>query len=44
MTFGSEIKGGKAISVLNIDSPVSTDILKQITQLENVLAAKLIKI
>ena len=44
MTFGSEIKGGKAISVLNIDSPVSTDILKQITQLENVLAAKIIKI
>jgi D-3-phosphoglycerate dehydrogenase len=44
MTFGSEVKGGKAISVLNVDSPVSPEILKQITQLENVLAAKIIRI
>jgi D-3-phosphoglycerate dehydrogenase len=44
MTFGRESPGGKAISVLNVDSPVSEEILKKIEKLENILKVKLINI
>lgn len=44
MTFGRQEQGGKAISVLNVDSPVSSDILDKIRKLENILMAKVIKI
>ncbi len=44
MTFGRQSLGGKAISVLNVDSPVSADILNKIKKLENVLEAKVIRI
>jgi len=44
MTFGREKLGGRAISVLNVDSPVSAEILDKIKKLENILSAKVIKI
>jgi len=44
MTFGREKPGGRAISVLNVDSPVSAEILDKIKKLENILSAKVIKI
>jgi len=44
MTFGRDTPGGKSISVLNIDTPVSADILKQIRKIKNILEARAIKI
>ncbi len=40
MTFGRDVPGGRAISVLNVDSPVSGALLEQIKKLENILTAK----
>lgn len=44
MTFGRQKPAGLAISVLNVDSPVSSEILEKIKKTENVLAVKVIKI
>ncbi|MBL7081020.1 MAG: phosphoglycerate dehydrogenase [Candidatus Omnitrophica bacterium] len=44
MTFGRKIRGGEAISILNVDSPVSPDLMNEIRKIEFVLAAKLIKL
>lgn len=44
MTFGRRTPGGKAISVLNVDSPLSLEILDRIKKIENVLEVKGIKI
>ncbi|MDP1852853.1 MAG: phosphoglycerate dehydrogenase [Candidatus Omnitrophota bacterium] len=44
MTFGREVRGGKAISVLNIDSAPSPDVLNQIKKIENISAVKMIKL
>lgn len=44
MTFGREKPGGRAISVLNVDSRVSADILESIRKLENILAVKVIRL
>lgn len=44
MTFGRKTPGGKAISVLNVDSPVSGEILDKIRKIENVLEVKIVKI
>ena len=44
MTFGRESPGGKAITVLNVDSPVSSELLAKIKKIENILAVKVIKI
>ncbi|MFH0826406.1 MAG: phosphoglycerate dehydrogenase [Candidatus Omnitrophota bacterium] len=44
MTFGREKPGAKAISVLNVDSPVSAEIADKIKKLENILAVKVIKL
>jgi D-3-phosphoglycerate dehydrogenase len=44
MTFGREKPGGKAITVLNVDSPISLDILEKIKKTENILAVKVIKL
>jgi len=40
MHFGREKKGGRAISVVSVDSPVSEDIVKKIRKLPNVLSVK----
>lgn len=44
MTFGREKPGGEAISVLNIDSLLSADLLAQVKKLENISAVKMIKL
>lgn len=44
MTFGRDKPGGKAITVLNVDSPVSAEILTKIKKLENILSARVIKL
>lgn len=44
MTFGREKPGGKAITVLNVDSPISEEILDKIKKTENILAVKVIKL
>lgn len=44
MTFGRDEPGGRSISVLNIDTPVSAQILDKIKKLENILTVKVIKI
>jgi len=44
MTFGRDKPGGKSISVLNVDSAISTDILEKIKKTENVLEVKIIKL
>ena len=44
MTFGRDKPGGKAISVLNVDSPISAEILDKIKKIENILNVKVIKL
>lgn len=44
MTFGREKPGGKAVSVLNVDSVISADVLEQIKKNKNIFDAKLIKL
>lgn len=44
MTFGRDKPGGKAVSALNIDSPVSAKVLDEIRKLENILSVKLVKL
>jgi D-3-phosphoglycerate dehydrogenase len=42
MHFGRELAGGMAISVVNIDSPVTDKVLKEIQKLPNILDVKVI--
>lgn len=44
MHFGREKAGGKAISVVNIDSPITDKILAEIKQLPNILDVKVINL
>lgn len=44
MTFGRDKPGGKSISVLNVDSPVSAQIQEKIKKLENILTVKVIRL
>ncbi|MFH1413307.1 MAG: ACT domain-containing protein, partial [Candidatus Omnitrophota bacterium] len=44
MTFGRDKPGGTSISVLNVDSPVSSEILNKIKKLENILSVTVIKL
>ena len=44
MTFGRDKPGGKAISVLNIDSPMSIETVDKIKKLENILTVKGVRI
>jgi D-3-phosphoglycerate dehydrogenase len=44
MTFGREKPGGKAITILNVDSSVSAEILDKIKKTENILAVKVIRL
>jgi hypothetical protein len=44
MTFGRQEAGGRAISVLNVDSPVSADIIDKIKKIQNILEVKVIKL
>ncbi len=44
MTFGRDKPGGKAVSALNIDSPVSAKLISEIKKLDNILSVKLVKL
>jgi len=44
MTFGRQQPQGMAISVLNVDSPVSSDIIEEMKRLENIISVKTIHI
>ncbi len=44
MTFGREKQAGRAITVLNVDRPISGDVLEGIKKLENILSVKVIKL
>ena len=44
MSFGREEKGGKAVSVLNVDSDVPKNVLDEIRKAENIFSVKLVKL
>jgi D-3-phosphoglycerate dehydrogenase len=44
MSFGRDEKGGKAVSVLNIDSDVPKNVMDEIRKAENIYGAKLVKL
>jgi D-3-phosphoglycerate dehydrogenase len=44
MQFGRETAGGRAMSVVSIDSPPSDAIMAEVRKLPNVLSAKLVRI
>jgi len=44
MTFDRDKRGGKAISVINIDSAVTPEIMAKIKKLKNILAVKSIRV
>jgi D-3-phosphoglycerate dehydrogenase len=44
MSFGREEKGGKAVSVLNVDSDVPKAVLEEIRKAQNIFSVKLVKL
>jgi D-3-phosphoglycerate dehydrogenase len=44
MVFGRKEVGGVAVSILNVDSPISAELLEKIKSLENILAVRLVKL
>ncbi len=44
MVFGRKEEGGVAVSILNIDSPVTPDLIEQIKKIENILAVKAVRL
>jgi D-3-phosphoglycerate dehydrogenase len=44
MVFGRKEVGGVAVSILNVDSPISPELLEKIKSLENILAVRLVKL
>ena len=44
MQFGREMQGGRAMSVVSIDSPASDEVMAKIKKLQNVLSVKQIRI
>ncbi len=44
MVFGRKTPGGEAVSILNIDSPVSPELVEKLKKVENILEVKLIKL
>jgi D-3-phosphoglycerate dehydrogenase len=44
MTFGRDKPAGRAVSVLNVDSPITPAILEKVRKIENILEAKVIRI
>ncbi|MDD5774622.1 MAG: phosphoglycerate dehydrogenase [Candidatus Omnitrophica bacterium] len=44
MVFGRKEVGGVAVSILNVDSPISSELLEKIKSLENILAVRLVKL
>ena len=44
MSFGRDVKGGNAVSILNIDSEVPKKVMDEIRKAENIQGAKQIKL
>jgi D-3-phosphoglycerate dehydrogenase len=44
MHFGREEAGGRAISVVNVDSPITPDILEKIRKLPNILSVRVVEL
>jgi D-3-phosphoglycerate dehydrogenase len=44
MTFGRQTPGGRAVTVLNVDSSISSEILDKIKKTKDILAVKVIKL
>ncbi|MDD5730905.1 MAG: phosphoglycerate dehydrogenase [Candidatus Omnitrophica bacterium] len=44
MTFGRKVQGGVAVSILNVDSPISAELVEEIKKIENILEVKVIKL
>jgi len=44
MIFGRNTPGGEAVSIFNVDSPVSAELLEKIKAMDNILAVKLVKL
>jgi D-3-phosphoglycerate dehydrogenase len=44
MTFGRDKPAGKAISVLNVDSPISVELMDKMRKIENVLSIKPVRL
>ena len=44
MSFGRRKQGGRAITVLNLDSPVADEVIREILSAENIFDARLIKL
>ncbi len=44
MSFGRKTPGGEAVSVLNVDSQITPDILEKIKKLENIISAKVVEV
>ena len=44
LNMGRKDVGGKAVTVLNIDSPVSPEVLKKLSKLENIIDVKSVKL
>ncbi|MDD5348537.1 MAG: phosphoglycerate dehydrogenase [Candidatus Omnitrophica bacterium] len=44
MVFGRKTPGGEAVSILNVDSPVSPELVEKLRKVENILEVKAIKL
>jgi hypothetical protein len=44
MVFGRKTAGGEAVSILNVDSPVSSELVEKLKKVENILEVKAIKL
>jgi D-3-phosphoglycerate dehydrogenase len=44
MQLGREKMGGRALALLLVDNPVGADVINQLLSIENILAAKAVKI
>jgi D-3-phosphoglycerate dehydrogenase len=44
MVFGRHEQGGIAVSILNVDSPISAEVLEQLKKTENIREVKLVKL
>lgn len=44
MVFGRKTQGGEAVSILNVDSPLTPEVIEKLTKTKNILAVKTVKL
>jgi D-3-phosphoglycerate dehydrogenase len=44
MQLGRECQGGKALSLLLVDDPVSSEVIRQIERIDGILTARVVKV